>query len=88
MPTTNKSRFLRGAPVDEAKIERGPSIEPTQLAAEALPLRWLHATRSEFELLDKPIVFDDAQEAVRRRLPTRRRPCKVRRVPTYRGPAC
>ena len=31
-----------------------------------MPLRWLHATRAEFELLDKPIVFDDAQEAVRR----------------------
>jgi hypothetical protein len=31
-----------------------------------VPLRWLHATRAEFELLDKPIVFDDAQEAVRR----------------------
>ena len=61
-----KSRFLRGAPVDEAKIEREPTIEPTQSGAEAVPLRWLHATRVEFELLDKPIVFDDAQEAVRR----------------------
>ncbi len=61
-----KSRFLRGAPVDEAKIEREPAVEPTQPGAEAVPLRWLHATRSEFELLDKPIVFDDAQEAVRR----------------------
>ena len=62
----DKSRFLRGAPVDEAKIEREPSIEPGQSAAAAMPLRWLHATRAEFELLDKPVVFDDAQEAVRR----------------------
>ena len=63
----DKSRFLRGAPVDESKIERGPATDPTTLpAAEATPLRWLHATRAEFELLDKPIVFDDAQEAVRR----------------------
>ena len=62
----DKSRFLRGAPVDETKIEREPHVEPAQSAAEALPLRWLHATRCEFELLDKPIVFDDAQEAVRR----------------------
>ncbi|RZL89285.1 MAG: hypothetical protein EOP82_20295 [Variovorax sp.] len=62
----DKSRFLRGARVEEAKIELEPSIEATQFAAEALPLRWLHATRGEFELLDKPIVFDDAQEAVRR----------------------
>jgi hypothetical protein len=61
-----KSRFLRGTPVDETKIEHEPHVEPVQSAAEALPLRWLHATRREFELLDKPIVFDDAQEAVRR----------------------
>jgi hypothetical protein len=63
----DKSRFLRGAPVDEAKIEREPGTDPTTLpSAETTPLRWLHATRVEFELLDKPIVFDDAQEAVRR----------------------
>lgn len=62
----DKSRFLRGAPVDEAKIEHEPAVEQAPPAAETLPLRWLHATRAEFELLDKPIVFDDAQEAVRR----------------------
>ena len=62
----DKSRFLRGAPVDEAKIQHEPTVEPAQSSAEAVPLRWLHATRAEFELLDKPIVFDDAQEAVRR----------------------
>ena len=62
----DKSRFLRGAPVDEAKIEREPTLEPARSAGETLPLRWLHATRTEFELLDKPIVFDDAQEAIRR----------------------
>ena len=61
-----KSRFLRGALVDEAKIEHEHPIEPAQSGAEVVPLRWLHATRAEFELLDKPIVFDDAQEAVRR----------------------
>jgi hypothetical protein len=62
----DKSRFLRGAPVDEAKIEHEAAIEPGQSGSDAVPLRWLHATRAEFELLDKPIVFDDAQEAVRR----------------------
>jgi hypothetical protein len=62
----DKSRFLRGAPVDEAKIEREPTVEQTPSAGETLPLRWLHATRTEFELLDKPIVFDDAQDAIRR----------------------
>ena len=61
-----KSRFLRGAPVDEAKIEQEPHAEPAQSGTDAVPLRWLHPTRAEFELLDKPIVFDDAQEAVRR----------------------
>ena len=74
----DKSRFLRGATLDEAKIEREPAltnmphaangrhgVAPPALA-DALPLRWLHASRDEFELLDKPIVFDDAQEAVRR----------------------
>jgi hypothetical protein len=63
----DKSRFLRGAPVDDSKIEHEPGADPANLpAAEATPLRWLHATRADFELLDKPIVFDDAQEAVRR----------------------
>ncbi len=68
-----KSRFLRGATVDEAKIE----LEPLVLASEAagvgatgatgtVPLRWLQARHTEFELLDKPILFDDAQEAIRR----------------------
>ena len=65
--TYERSRFLRGAPVDEAKIEREPVADAPGLpAAETTPLRWLHPTRGEFELLDKPIVFDDAQEAVRR----------------------
>jgi hypothetical protein len=64
----DKSRFLRGASVDEAKIECEPGVDPMMAlaATDAVPLRWLHATRTEFELLDKPIVFDDAQEAVRR----------------------
>ncbi|MBQ1763787.1 MAG: AAA family ATPase, partial [Aquincola sp.] len=59
-----RSRFLRGATVDEARIEREPAAEakaPT-LAAEAAPLRWLGPGRTQFELLDKPIVFDEAQD--------------------------
>jgi len=62
----DKSRFLRGAPVDETKIDHESTVDSAQFAAEAIALRWLHAMRPEFELLDKPIVFDDAQEAVRR----------------------
>ncbi|HSV36813.1 MAG TPA: hypothetical protein VLI46_14725 [Ramlibacter sp.] len=64
-----KSRFLRGATVDEAKIEREPALADAAAShgvADAVPLRWLHPSRTEFELLDKPVVFDDAQEAVRR----------------------
>jgi AAA domain/Ankyrin repeats (many copies)/UvrD-like helicase C-terminal domain len=69
----DKSRFLRGATVDEAKIEQAttPVVDAASLrrmdaANEVVPLRWLHAQRNEFELLDKPIVFDDAQEAIHR----------------------
>jgi hypothetical protein len=64
-----KSRFLRGATLDEAKIECEPLVADPgtgHKVADALPLRWIHASRAQFELLDKPIVFDDAQEAVRR----------------------
>ena len=63
-----KSRFLRGAVVEEAKIDREPTAEPAHPAttAGAIPLRWVHARRQQFELLDKPLVFDDAQDAVYR----------------------
>ena len=64
----DKSRFLRGAVVDEAKIEREPAAEATAaaLTSDATPLRWLGPSRHYFELLDKPIVFDDAQDTALR----------------------
>ncbi|MFM7506101.1 MAG: AAA family ATPase [Rubrivivax sp.] len=64
----DKSRFLRGAAVDEAKIEREPATEAAApaLAADATSLRWLGAGRTQFELLDKPIVFDEAQDGAYR----------------------
>jgi hypothetical protein len=64
----DKSRFLRGAVVDEAKIEREPSTEAAApaLGADATPLRWLGPARTQFELLDKPIVFDEAQDGAYR----------------------
>ncbi len=65
----DKSRFLRGASLDEAKIEHEPVLSNGAIAQthhDTLALRWLHASRNEFDLLDKPIMFDDAQEAVRR----------------------
>jgi len=60
----DRSRFLRGAVVDESRIEREPPAEAQApaLVAEATPLRWLGTGRTQFELLDKPIVFDDAQD--------------------------
>lgn len=38
-------------------------------AAEAAPLRWLPPQGTRFELLDKPLMFDDAQEAACRHPP-------------------
>ena len=62
-----KSRFLRGAMVDESKIDLQDTASPLDLPDKSdFSLRWLHTSRVEFELLDKPIVFDDDQEAVRR----------------------
>ena len=64
-----KSRFLRGAAIDWSKIESGPddaAPQPEPSARGGLELRWLPAQAAEFELLDRPIVFDEAQEAVRR----------------------
>ena len=60
----DRSRFLRGAVVDENRIEREPAADAQApaLAAEATPLRWLGPGRTQFELLDKPIVFDEAQD--------------------------
>jgi hypothetical protein len=61
----DRSRFLRGAPVDEARIEAEPPAPP-----EPRPLRYLHPTRTEFLHLDKPLSLDDAQdEALRKRAP-------------------
>ena len=65
----DKSRFLRGASLIEAKIEREPVLANVAAAHthhDTLVLRWLHTSRDAFDLLDKPIMFDDAQEAVRR----------------------
>ncbi|RDK07243.1 ankyrin repeat domain-containing protein [Cupriavidus lacunae] len=57
------SRFLRGADIDEDKI---PEIDAAEAALEADPVRYLHPDRTDIHVLDKPISFDDAQEAVYR----------------------
>ncbi|MFW8627966.1 hypothetical protein [Deinococcus sp. ME38] len=58
-----KSRFLRGAVIDEAKL---PDFSVAGAAQEAAPVRYLHPTRREFHLLDKVISFDDTQDVVYR----------------------
>ena len=57
----DKSRFLRGAVVDEAKI---PDIDAAEAAKEAQVVRYLNSAHSAIHLLDKPISFDDIQNAI------------------------
>ena len=67
-----RSRFLRGASVDRDKIEAGPDDAtpvPDQDTRSGWQLKWLPPEAAQFELLDKPIVFDDAQDGVRRHAP-------------------
>ncbi len=67
-----KSRFLRGASVDRDKIEAGPDDAapvPEPITRSGWQLKWLPPEAAQFELLDKPIVLDDAQDCVRRRVP-------------------
>jgi hypothetical protein len=65
----DKSRFLRGAAVDEAKIEQLSIADQQaidQASATLAPLRWIGPHSTHFELLDKPIVFDLQQEEAHR----------------------
>ena len=62
----DKSRFLRGAPIDESRI---PDIGAEEAIREAQPVRYLHPQRTAIHLLDKPISFDDTQEAIYRQPP-------------------
>lgn len=55
------SRFLRGAKIDDAKL---PDADLPTARAQAQPVRYLHPQRCRVHFLDKPISFDDAQEAV------------------------
>lgn len=56
-----KSRFLRGAVIDENKI---PDIAPTEATHEAAPIRYVNAQRRQIQYLDKPLSFDDTQDAI------------------------
>jgi hypothetical protein len=62
----DRSRFLRGAAtVDEARI----ADEPVAAHPEAAAIRYLHGERAAVHVLDKPISFDDAQDALLRAPP-------------------
>jgi hypothetical protein len=59
----DNSRFLRGAAIDESRVA---DIDAATAVGEAEPLRYLHPQRTAIHLLDKPISFDDTQEAIYR----------------------
>lgn len=59
----DKSRFLRGAAIDESRIADADVAEAIQ---NAQAVRYLHPERTAIHLLDKPISFDDTQETVYR----------------------
>lgn len=61
-----RSRFLRGARVDESALVDVAAPD----AVDSPAIRHLHPTHTTFHHLDKPLSFDDAQdEVLRRRLP-------------------
>jgi hypothetical protein len=57
----DRSRFLRGARVDEARAVDASAMSTEQLDAASPALRYLSPGRADFQLLDKPISFDDCQ---------------------------
>lgn len=62
----DQSRFLRGAAIDESKIL---DCDAALALREAQSVRYLHPERTSVHLLDKPISFDDTQEAIYRQPP-------------------
>ena len=57
----DKSRFLNGAPIDETKLIllASPAAVP---AEDALPLAYINPRARHFQVLDKILSFDDAQQ--------------------------
>ena len=62
----DSSRFLRGSTFDETKIL---DVQAEAAGAEAEHIRYLHPERTTLRFLDKPLSFDDAQDAVYRSPP-------------------
>ncbi len=61
-----RSRFLRGAAIDEDKI---PVIATAPGPEDAQSVRYLHAQRREILYLDKPLSLDDVQDEIYRAPP-------------------
>ena len=57
----DKSRFLRGASIDDTKI---PAADLAEAIREAEPVGYVNPNRPQVHWLDKVISFDDAQQAV------------------------
>ncbi|MFB6260986.1 MAG: AAA family ATPase, partial [Thiohalorhabdaceae bacterium] len=57
-----RSRFLAGAAIDEAKIPA--VVDPDEAAEAQQSLTYLHPERERFHLLDKAISLDEDQESV------------------------
>jgi hypothetical protein len=62
----DRSRFLRGARIDEGAFVVEDDATAESVHAGASPVRYLHPGRVDFELLDKPISFDDQQARLAR----------------------
>lgn len=60
----DRSRFLRGARIDEARATEAPEAKVEEVDAAAAPIRYLSPSRVDFQLLDKPISFDDRQAEI------------------------
>ena len=60
----DRSRFLRGAKVDESRAVDAGALAPEALDAASKPVPYLSPTRVDFEYLDKPISFDDRQAQI------------------------
>jgi hypothetical protein len=62
----DRSRFLRGAKIDESRALEAAEPTAEALSAASRPVRYLHPGRPEFHLLDKPISFDERQADLHR----------------------
>jgi AAA domain len=62
----DRSRFLRGARVDESRGLDAAQANVEFIEQHLEPARYLHTERGEFHFLTRPLSFDDRQEELRR----------------------